>query len=191
MATENHNHNQTFIDEICALPGGEGIKVCIQCGTCTASCPNADRMEHTPSELIAKARAGMKKEVLSSNAMWYCLSCYLCVVRCPRGVKITRLMHVLESLSARSGMNNKRTTTPVMYRGFNKSIAKNGRISEIWLMIGYYLRTNPLKALHMLPVAFNMFTHSRISLKADKMSPAAIKQLKAIVEKAESNGGAA
>ena len=36
----------TFIDEICAIPGGEDIKVCIQCGTCTASCPNADRMEH-------------------------------------------------------------------------------------------------------------------------------------------------
>ncbi len=52
----------TFIDEICALPGGEGIRICIQCGTCTASCPNADRMEHTPSELIAKARAGMKKK---------------------------------------------------------------------------------------------------------------------------------
>ena len=63
------NNNKTFIDEICALPGGEGIKVCIQCGTCTASCPNADRMEHTPSQLIAMVRAGMRREVLSSNAM--------------------------------------------------------------------------------------------------------------------------
>lgn len=189
MATENHNNNQTFIDEICALPGGEGIKVCIQCGTCTASCPNADRMEHTPSELIAKARAGMKKEVLSSNAMWYCLSCYLCVVRCPRDVKITRLMHVLESLSERSRVLNKHTTTPVMYRGFNEYVVKNGRMSELRLMIGYYLRTNPFKALGKLPVAISLFTHNRISLKTDKMSPGGIKQLRAIVEKAESNGG--
>ena len=80
----------TLIEEICAIPGGEGIRLCIQCGTCTASCPNADKMEHTPSELIAMARAGMRKEVLSSNAMWYCLSCYMCTVRCPRGIKQKR-----------------------------------------------------------------------------------------------------
>ncbi len=60
-----------FVDEVAAIPGGEGIRLCIQCGTCTASCPNADKMEHTPSQLIAMVRAGMRKEVLSSNAMWY------------------------------------------------------------------------------------------------------------------------
>jgi heterodisulfide reductase subunit C len=179
-----------FLDEICAIPGGEDINVCIQCGTCTASCPNADRMQHTPSHLIAMARAGMREEVLSSNGMWMCLSCYLCVVRCPRDIKITRLMHILESLSSRSRLNSKRTTTPVMYKGFNKYIANCGRISELWLMVGYYLRTNPLKALAMLPVAVSLFLHNRISLKMDKMKPEGIKQLQAIIDKAESSGGA-
>jgi heterodisulfide reductase subunit C len=180
----------TFIDEICAIPGGEEIRVCIQCGTCTASCPNAYRMEHTPSHLIAMARAGMRDEVLSSNGMWMCLSCYLCVVRCPRDIKITRLMHVFESLSARDGLNSKRTSTPVMYRGFNKYIASSGRISELWLMVGYYFRTNLLKAIKMLPVALSLFRHNRITPMMDKMSPQGIKQLKAIIEKAESSGGA-
>jgi quinone-modifying oxidoreductase subunit QmoC len=180
--------NGTFLDEICAIPGGETIRLCIQCGTCTASCPNADKMEHTPSHLIAMARAGMKEEVLSSNGMWMCLSCYLCVVRCPRDIKITRLMHVLESLSARSRLNSKRTTTPVIYRGFNRFIGKSGRISELWMMVGYYLQTNFTKAFRMTPVAISLFKHKRISLKTDRMKPEAIKQLNAIVEKAESNG---
>jgi quinone-modifying oxidoreductase subunit QmoC len=179
-----------FIEEICGIPGGEDIKVCIQCGTCTASCPNADRMDRSPSHLIAMARAGMREEVLSANSMWLCLSCYLCVVRCPRDVKITRLMHVLESLSARSGITNKRTTTPVMYKGFNKYIVKGGRISELWLMVGYYFRTNLLKAIGMLPIAISMFRHQRISLKVDRMKPEGIKQLQAIINKAESSGGA-
>jgi heterodisulfide reductase subunit C len=48
MVTETQAN--TFIEEICAIPGGEGIRLCIQCGTCTASCPNADKMEYTPSE---------------------------------------------------------------------------------------------------------------------------------------------
>ena len=63
--------DNSFIEEITAIPGGEEIRLCIQCGTCTASCPNADTMNHTPSQLIAMARAGMRDEVLSSNAMWY------------------------------------------------------------------------------------------------------------------------
>jgi len=187
---ETEIKNESLVDEICAIPGGEGIKVCMQCGTCTASCPNADLMDHAPSELIAMIRAGMREEVLSSNAMWLCLSCYLCVVRCPRDIKITRLMHVLESLAAKSGLGSKRTTTPVIYKGFNTFIYNRGRISELWLMVRYYLQTNPFKAIKMLPVALGLLTHSRLALKMDKMSPEGIKQLKTIIDKAESSGGA-
>jgi len=182
--------DRTLVQEICAIPGGEGIRVCIQCGTCTASCPNAEFMDHSPSELIAMARADMKKEVLSSNAMWYCLSCYLCTVRCPRDIKITRLMHVFESLAAKNGLSNKRTTTPIIYKGFNSFIYNGGRISELWLMIRYYFSTNPFKAINMIPVALNLLTHKRLSMKMDKISPQGIKQLQTIIDKAESSGGA-
>jgi heterodisulfide reductase subunit C len=184
-------HNgQTFVDEICNIPGGEGMRVCIQCGTCTASCPNAEFMDHSPSHLIAMARAGLKEEVLSSNAMWFCLSCYLCTVRCPRDIKITRLMHVLDGLAAEQGLSSKHTTTPVMYRGFNAFIGNRGRISEFWLMMKYYFQTNPFKAIGMIPVALDLFTHKRISVKIDKLSPEGLTQLKAIIKKAESLRGA-
>ena len=180
---------KSFADEIFTIPGGEGIRVCMQCGTCTASCPNAEFMDHSPSELIAMARAELKKEVLSSNAMWYCLSCYLCTVRCPRDIKITRLMHVFEGMSAKNGDCNKHTTTPVIYKGFNSFVYDRGRISELWLMMRYYLRTNPLKAIKMIPVAWNLLTHDRLTVKMDKMSQEGIKQLQAIINKAEPPGG--
>lgn len=64
---EEKTRISTFVDEISAIPGGEGIRLCIQCGTCTASCPNADSMAHTPAQLIAMARAGMRQEVLSRS----------------------------------------------------------------------------------------------------------------------------
>ena len=188
---ETKTRVKTFVDEISAVPGGEGIRLCIQCGTCTASCPNADRMEHTPSQLIAMVRADMREEVLSSNAMWYCLSCYLCTVRCPRGIKQTDIMHVLEGLAVSKGLNNKRTTTPVMYDDFNRFVANRGKLSEFWLMMRYYLRTNPLKAVGMLPVALGLLTHNRLSMKMEKLSPEGKKQLRAIIDKAESSGGAA
>jgi heterodisulfide reductase subunit C len=179
---------ETFIDEICALPGGDSIRLCIQCGTCTASCPNADKMEHTPSQLIAMARAGMKKEVLSSNAMWYCLSCYMCTVRCPRGIKFTDLMHALEYLSIQAGLVHAKTLTPTMYRLFNHYCSM-GNLSELWFMLRFYLQTNPLRAWRMIPVAFNMLRRHRISVKARKLTQAGSCQLKAILDKAESLGG--
>ena len=57
-------------------------------------------------------------------------------------------------------------------------------------MMGYYMKTNPFKAMRMIPVALGLFTHKRITVKMDKISPEGIKQLQAIIDKAESNGGA-
>ncbi|HEX78133.1 MAG TPA: 4Fe-4S dicluster domain-containing protein [Dehalococcoidia bacterium] len=178
-----------LVEEICAIPGGEGIRLCIQCGTCTASCPNASRMEHTPRELIAMVRAGMGKEVLSSNSMWLCLSCYLCTVRCPRGIKQTDLMHALECLAVRQHLSTARTRTPIMYRSFSDFVYSIGRVPEMGFMIWFYLLTNPLRALRMIPVMLSLLKHGRISLKARRLRPEAERQLKAILDRAEALGG--
>lgn len=186
---ENKTRANTFVDEISVIPGGEGIRLCIQCGTCTASCPNADRMEHTPSQLIAMARAGMREEVLSSNAMWYCLSCYLCTVRCPRGIKQTDLMHALEGLAVRKGLSNRRTRTPTMYRSFTDFVYSLGSLPEFGFMTWFYLLTNPLRAFRMIPVALSLFRHGRLTIKARRLTSEGTNQLKAILDKAESLGG--
>jgi len=178
-----------FVKEICAIPGGEGIRVCIQCGTCTASCPNAHKMEHTPSQLIAMARAGMREEVLSSNAMWYCLSCYLCTVRCPRGINQTDLMHALECLAVREGLGSGHTHTPIMYRSFSDFVYSIGSVPELGFMTWFYLLTNPLRALRVFPVALSLLRHGRLSFKARRLKPEAERQLRAILERAEALGG--
>jgi len=190
METKVQDRN-TFVQEICAIPGGEGIRLCIQCGTCTASCPNADRMEHTPSQLIAMARAGMREEVLSSNSMWFCLSCYLCTVRCPRGIKQTDLMHALECLAVRQSLSNARTYTPTMYRSFSDFVYSIGSVPEMSFMTWFYLLSNPLRALKMIPLAVTLLRHGRLSAKARRLKPEAERQLKAILDKAEVLGGIA
>ncbi len=186
---ETTKRPKTFVDEISETPGGRGIRLCIQCGTCTASCPNADRMEHTPSQLIAMAWAGLKKETLSSNAMWYCLSCYMCTVRCPRGIKPTELMHAFEGMAIREGLANRRSLTPVMYRIFSDYVYKIGTLPEFGFMRRYYMRTNPFRALGMLPVALDLMRHGRLSMKERRLSTGGTRQLKAILDKAGSLGG--
>jgi heterodisulfide reductase subunit C len=185
MMENKKQGSTTFADEIGALPGGEGIKLCIQCGTCTGSCPNANEMDYTPRQLIAMARAGMREEVLSSNSMWICLSCYLCTVRCPRGIKVTEFMHAMECLANRSGMSTGRVRTPKLYKTFADIVYSRGIVPEILLMATFYLRTNPFRAIKMMPMALSLLRHRRLSLKPEKLKPESQRQLRAILDKAK------
>ena len=160
----------SFIEEVKATPGGELILSCIQCGTCTGTCPMASHMEYPPRKTIAMIRAGMRDEVLSSNSMWFCLSCYMCTCRCPRGVKPTELAHALESLATQHGFRVKGTHTPAMYKSFVSSIKGNGRVHEFGMMLRFYLSiipdllTSPLATIKMLPLGLKLFLHKRLPL---------------------------
>ena len=192
-----------FLDEVCSMPGGESVRWCIQCGMCSASCPNVNQMDYSPRKIIALIRAGRRYDVLTSNTMWICASCYLCTARCPKEVKITELMHGLERLTARHRLRNGETHTPAMYRVFVDSIKSNGRVHEIGMMIKFYLSTlltksylqavltrkaNPLDTIWMLPLALKLLLHGRMSIKPTKIKGS--QQLKTIVERAQALGGA-
>jgi len=158
-----------FVNEVAAVPGGENVYSCIQCGVCSGTCPAAVEMEYPPRKIIALIRAGMRDEVLSSSSMWHCLSCYLCTVRCPRGIKPTELAHALESLADKEGYRVRGTRTPAMYHSFVDSIRSNGRVHELGMMLKYYLRTNPMAALKVFKVALSLFLHKRMPLLPKKV----------------------
>ena len=85
-------------------PGGEHIKRCFSCGTCTAGCPVREVTDrYNPRKIIRMAILGMKKEVLSSQFIWLCSSCYTCFERCPQDVKIPELMNALKNIAVREG----------------------------------------------------------------------------------------
>jgi len=92
---------------IAAEPGGENIKKCFSCGTCTAGCPVrevTDRYNpYNPRKIIRMALLGMKKEVLSSQFIWLCSSCYTCFERCPQDVRIPELMNAIKNIAVREG----------------------------------------------------------------------------------------
>ncbi len=121
-------------------------------------------MEFPPRKIIAMIRAGMRGEVLSSNSMWFCLSCYMCTARCPRGVKPTEIAHALESLANQQGFRIGGTSTPTLYRSFVSSIKSNGRVHEFGMMLKYYLLTNPLVAMKIGMVGLQLFLHRRLPL---------------------------
>ena len=94
----------SFKEEVASQPGGENLKRCFACGSCTLSCPVAEVEEsYSPRRIIHMILLGLKEEVLSSRAIWYCLTCYRCQVRCPQEVKYPEIMRVLRKLAVEQG----------------------------------------------------------------------------------------
>jgi heterodisulfide reductase subunit C len=93
-----------FKYEVAAQPGGEHIKRCFACASCTLSCPISEvDPGYSPRKLVHMILLGMKDEVLSSDLIWYCLNCYRCYVHCPQDVQFTHVMEVLRSMAVREG----------------------------------------------------------------------------------------
>jgi heterodisulfide reductase subunit C len=94
----------TFVEEIAAEPGGERIRRCFACGTCTASCPVREVTErYNPRRIIHMALLGLREPVLSSDFVWLCSTCFSCQERCPQDVRITELMHAIKNIAVREG----------------------------------------------------------------------------------------
>jgi len=115
-----------FKDEISREPGGENIKHCFSCGTCVAACPvRWINEKYNPRKIIRMALLGMREQVLKSEFIWLCSTCYTCHERCPQEVRITEVMNVLKNMASREGYVH-----PAYVRQAN-TIGALGRLYEI------------------------------------------------------------
>lgn len=103
-AIDSKNLDSQFKYDVAAHPGGENIKLCFACGTCTAGCPVADvDNEFDPRKIIRQVLLGMRKEVLSSPVIWRCVQCYSCSAKCPQNVKFRDVMKALREMAVAEG----------------------------------------------------------------------------------------
>jgi len=93
-----------FKYEIAARPGGENIKKCFACGTCTAGCPVFQvEHEYNPRRIIRMILLGLREKVLRSKALWLCSQCYTCTANCPQEVDFSAVMLALRDLALAAG----------------------------------------------------------------------------------------
>ena len=115
-----------FKFEVAEEPGGEHIKHCFACGTCTVTCPVfAVNDQYNPRKIIRMILLGLKDEVLKSDFIWFCSGCYSCYELCPRDVKITRLMAAVRNIAVREGY------LPKPMRQSIDLLEKFGRLLEV------------------------------------------------------------
>ncbi|MCK6619661.1 MAG: 4Fe-4S dicluster domain-containing protein [Calditrichaceae bacterium] len=158
-----------FRDAIMALEGGEHLSQCIQCGMCSATCPLSIYMDYPPRRIIAMTRAGFKKEVLSSNTIWLCASCYACTVHCPQNIHITDIMYALKQMAIREKRYPRGFAVPALAQSFFKMVTRKGRSSEMRLVLSVYLKISLFKLLSMAPLGWNLLTRKRLPLKSESI----------------------
>ena len=64
----------------------EGLKACINCGTCSAICPAAEFYKYDPKTIVNIVQTkddAQIEELLKSEMIWYCGECMSCLTRCP------------------------------------------------------------------------------------------------------------
>ena len=93
-----------FRDEVARKPGGENIRKCYACGTCTAGCPVFQvETDYNPRRIIRMILLGMRRELLSSKVLWLCTRCYTCSANCPQEVDFSNIMMALRDMAVEEG----------------------------------------------------------------------------------------
>jgi heterodisulfide reductase subunit C len=85
---------------------GQDLLACYQCGKCSAGCPMAKYMDILPNQMIRFAQLGLEEALLSSNAIWLCVSCLTCNTRCPKGVKIAEVIEAIRRVRLRARLDH-------------------------------------------------------------------------------------
>lgn len=145
MSTMNsamiEQYRNNFLREVEAnVEEGEWVKMCMQCGVCSGSCPLGKHWAHPPQEIFMMIRAGKRDEVLTSDSMWMCTSCYNCIVRCPRELPITHIMHGLAHYAKRLGLTPKGQPTQQFSQIFWDNMMVKGRVNELKLGLSLYFK---------------------------------------------------
>jgi heterodisulfide reductase subunit C len=143
----------------------EMVSACIQCGTCTGSCPNAFAMDLTPRRLWYHVLMGEKEIIFASRTFSLCSACYYCMLRCPRGLPLTEAMSALKQLAAKEDLPLYKKSIR-FYESFLQSVRRNGRVKEMAFMTRYLLSLkNPLTPFSFAPLGMKLMGKGKVSFE--------------------------
>ena len=141
------NHETHLASKI-ASATNLNVATCYQCGKCAAGCPLANDMDLTSSAVLRLLQYNTEAtdtEVLRSKAIWLCLSCEMCLSRCPNQVDIPKMMDFLRQESVRLRLTHPASRNILRFhRSFLDQVQYTGRSFEVGLVLDYKLRSKRL-----------------------------------------------
>ena len=160
------DYNEDMESEIAALPGGEFIHRCWQCGSCTNACTvNAINPDFNPRYWIYLIRTGMEEELLrDKDIIWQCVSCHKCSYTCPRDVLPEGVMKATAHWLEMKGHTPKSNST-IFDEIFTGQVIETGKIEEGRILRSFFARTGqPLMQDWVIEMVKKMIRHLPIKL---------------------------
>ena len=175
-----------FWEQVGSFPDGFKIKRCLQCGTCTGTCPVSHAMDLTPRQVAAMFRAGLIEEILQSRTIWLCASCYACTVHCPAGIRVTDTMYALKRIAMAKRIYPGRFPVHVLSSAFVNNVYRYGRNFELGLGIRYFARTGMKRLFSNAGLGWSLIRRGRMGLVPKKLKR--VNDIQAIIRKANEFG---
>lgn len=114
---------------------------CYQCGKCSAGCPVAEDMDFPPSMVLRMLQTEIPandEKILKSHSIWLCVTCEMCLSRCPMEIDIPSMMDYLRQKSRSEGKENPKAKNIIAFhKSFLSSIKHTGRLYELGLILDY------------------------------------------------------
>ncbi|MFO7884613.1 MAG: 4Fe-4S dicluster domain-containing protein [Desulfobacteraceae bacterium] len=160
----------------------EMVQCCIQCGTCSGSCPNEFAMDFTPRHLWQMVLSGDTNTIFQSKTFSLCSACYYCTLRCPRGLPLTEAMSALKQIASRENIKKYRSSS-LFYKKFMESVRRHGRVRETEFMTLYFsAMKHPFLPLRFAPLGTKLLMKKKISMELPSKGT---RKLDALIKKVE------
>ena len=99
---------------------------CYQCAKCTSGCEAHKLLELEPHKIVALLKRGLIDEMINSEVIWTCMSCFKCRERCPQKVAPVEILFALKNMAVANGK-----PIPGKYSSMLQSILSIGLIQDI------------------------------------------------------------
>ena len=143
----------------------EMLNTCMQCGTCTASCPNSPVMDMTPRRLWRLVLMDRTEEIFNSATFFLCSTCYTCTLRCPRGLELTKAMSMLKEIAGKNDIPKYRSSSK-FYSSFMESVRRHGRVRESEFLSLYFMSMkNPLLPLKYSSLGLKLLSKNKVKFQ--------------------------
>ncbi len=133
----------TLIDEVFAR-SGVNVRLCYQCGKCSAGCPMVGEMAVRPHMVMHLVQRNLREEALSSDGIWLCLTCETCSARCPKAADPARVFDTLREMAQETNPGLAPRAIGAFNRTFLDQVRMSGRMSEVGLAMQFNLRSGRL-----------------------------------------------